>query len=221
MTESHTMRIFDEDLHAISNEVIILFNHVRAEVDNAIKALITQDTELARSVIASDKDANLQMSKVNLHTVKALARQQAMAGDLRAIVAASRIAPHLERIGDYAKGTAKRTLKLSQPLTNEIEAELTWMAQRLDAMLLSIMEAYQTQNADMANIAWGDDDKLDTLYESLFSHILQLMLQDNHWIVDGTQLMLIAKGLERAGDHAADIAEEIYFMVKGIPLPRP
>lgn len=221
MTGSHTLRIFDEDLQAISNEVTLLFNQVRMEVENAIKALINNDHELARSVIASDKDANLLMSKVNQHTVKALARQQAMAGDLRAIMAASRIAPHLERIGDYAKGTAKRTLKLSQPLTAEIESNLTWMAKRLDDMLISTMQAYQTLNAEMANIAWRDDDKLDTLYKSLFTHILLLMQQDSRWIADGTQLMLLIKGLERAGDHAADIAEEIYFMVKGTPIPRP
>lgn len=108
---------------------------------------------------------------------------EAMADDLRAILAASCIAIHLERIGNYAENTAKRSRHLSQPISAE----------------------------------------LDTVYTNLFQHLFRTMSKETRNIADGTQLLLIAKRLERADDHVTDIAEEIYLMVTGIPLqgPRP
>lgn len=223
MTESHTLRIFDEDLKAISDEILLLGQQVAKEINLALLALTTHDLAMARVVIDSDRNADALLDKINHHTTRTLARQQAMAGDLRAILAAARIGPHLERIGDYAKNMAKRTGRLSAPLDAELAAQFRWMGSRIQSMLDRVMLAYRNHDAAMANVAWADDAELDALYARLFEHLFNHMHADKQHIADGIQLMFIAKGLERAGDHVTDIAEEIYLMVTGGPLqgPRP
>lgn len=223
MTDKHTLRIFDEDLKALSTEVLNLASQVNEELESAIKALIQGDRAAADAVIASDRRVDDLQDRINAHTTRTLARQQAMADDLRAILAAARIAPHLERIGDYAKNTAKRSKRLGAPVDAEVAAQLRWMGTRISAMLRRVTEAYAGHDAELANVAWSDDAELDAVYSRLFEHLLTRMRDDRTYVRDGTQLLFIAKGLERAGDHVTNIAEEVYLMVTGKPLqgPRP
>lgn len=223
MTDKHTLRIFDEDLKALSGEIVNLANQVDEELEQAIEALISANAALAAVVIDSDRRVDDLQDRVNAHTTRTLARQQAMADDLRAIFAAARIAPHLERIGDYAKNTAKRSKRLGAPIDAEVAAQFLWMGMRIGAMLRRVTEAYSRHDAEQANVAWSDDAELDAVYAKLFEHLLARMREDSAYVADGTQLLFIAKGLERAGDHVTDIAEEVYLMVTGRPLqgPRP
>jgi len=223
MTDKHTLSIFDQDLKAISDEIVNLANRVNEELEQAIEALISADPTLATAVIDSDRRVDDLQYRVNAHTTRTLARQQAMADDLRAILAAARIAPHLERIGDYAKNTAKRSQRLGAPIDAEVAAQFRWMGTRIGAMLRRVTKAYSRHDAEQANVAWSDDAELDAVYAKLFEHLLARMREDSTYVTDGTQLLFIAKGLERAGDHVTDIAEEVYLMVTGKPLqgPRP
>jgi len=150
-----------------------------------------------------------------------LARQQAMADDLREILAAGRIAAHLERMADYAKNTAKRTQVLNGKIDAEIGEQFIWMNERVVAMLRQVMGAYQERDYEAANVAWSSDIELDRMYGKLFACLLEQMRNDPASIKDATQLLFIAKGLERAGDHVTDIAEEVYLMVTGTPLQGP
>lgn len=223
MTTKHTLRIFDEDLKTLSSDILTLAHQVRAELKRAVVSLIHSDAETARAVIDSDRSADALLDKIQTHATRTLARQQAMADDLRMILATSRLAMHLERIGDYAKNTAKRSLRLTQPIDPHIAKRFAWMATRIDSMLDRVTQAYETLNAHLANVAWADDAELDAVYAQLFQHLLHTMTDQSLLLADGTQLLFIAKGLERAGDHVTDIAEEVYVMVTGTPLqgPRP
>lgn len=223
MTNKHTLQIFDQDLSALSGEIVNLASEVNEELEKAIQALITADPALASAVIDSDRRVDELQDRINAHTTRTLARQQAMADDLRVILAAARIAPHLERIGDYAKNTAKRSKQLTSPVNAEIAAQFSWMGARIAAMLRRVTDAYVTHDADLANVAWSDDAELDAVYAKLFAHLLARMRENSAYVADGTQLLFIAKGLERTGDHVTDIAEEVYLMVTGKPLkgPRP
>ncbi|MCI0506498.1 MAG: phosphate signaling complex protein PhoU [Gammaproteobacteria bacterium] len=223
MADKHTLRIFDEDLEKLRAEVIKLAGQVEDELTRALTALISGDHNLAREVIASDRQADALQDAINVHTAHVLARQQAMASDLRAILAASRVAPHLERIGDYAKNTAKRLQRLSTPIDPDMTAQFYWMGERIKSMLRRVTDAYMRDDAELANVTWADDAELDAVYSRLFERLLNIMRDDNKRVADGTQLLFIAKGLERAGDHVTDIAEEVYLMVTGKPLqgPRP
>lgn len=223
MTDRHTLHSFDEDIKALSDEIINLSEQVANELQQALSALRAGDHAAAERVVESDHLADALQDKINAHTTRALTRQQPLARDLRAILAASRIAPHLERIGDYAKNTAKRTQRLSQPIDAELAGRFHWMGTRIISMLHRVTDAYVKQDAQLANVAWTDDAELDAVYAGLFKYLLQAMCADSRRVADGSQLLFIAKGLERAGDHVTDIAEEVHLMVTGSPLsgPRP
>lgn len=223
MAEKHTLRVFDQDLESLSTEILNLAACIGLELDGALEALTTGDPAKVQAVIDSNRKANHLQDRINQHIARVLARQQAVADDLRAILAAARIAPHLERIGDYAKNTVRRTRNLSRPVDPDVSAQFCWMVTRIQSMLHRVTEAYARRDAEAANVAWANDAEVDAVYAGLFQHVLQQMREDSSRVADGTHLLFIAKGLERAGDHVTDIAEEVYFMVTGKPLrgPRP
>jgi phosphate transport system protein len=223
MPGRHTLRSFDEDLRTLRQEVVDLAGQVGRQLERALEAFSTGDPAIAQEVKAEDLRADALHQDINRHVAQVLARQHAVADDLREILAAGRIAMHLERVGDYAKNTAKRTLLLSRKVDSELYAQFHWMGARVIAMLQRIVAAYEQRDAAEANVTWTSDAELDQLYNTLFVHVLDLMKMDSSAIGDGTQFLFIAKGLERAGDHLTDIAEEVYLMVTGEPLegPRP
>jgi phosphate transport system protein len=223
MPGKHILESFDQDLELLREEVQRLAEQAEEQLERALEALLNDDRLLAQEVVASDVTADRLQQQINLHMNIVLACQQAMADDLREILAAGRIAAHLERLADYAKNTAKRTQVLSRKVDAEVGAQFSWMSERVGAMLRQVMRAYQERDAAEANVAWSSDIELDRMYGKLFAHLLEQMQQDPGSIRDATQLLFIAKGLERAGDHVTDIAEEIYLMVTGAPLqgPRP
>lgn len=223
MSGKHILESFDQDLLLLRDEVQRLANQAEEELERAMQALLSDDHKLAQEVVASDVTADHLQQRINHHMTVVLARQQAMADDLREILAAGRIAAHLERLADYAKNTAKRTQALSRKVDAEIGAQFSWMSDRVSAMLRQVVRAYRERDASEANVAWSSDVELDRIYGKLFAHLLEQMRQDPGSIKDATQLLFIAKGLERAGDHVTDIAEEVYLMVTGAPLqgPRP
>ena len=218
MNGKHTLRQFDEDLERLSGEVNQLGEQVLLELEQALAALASGDHSRLAAIIDSDRRADALLDSINHHATQVLVRQQAMAVDLRMIVAASRIGLHLERIGDYAKNTAKRTERITGSLDAELLAQFHWMGARVLAMLRRVMEAYQQGDAELANVAWTDDAELDSVYANLFARLLELLSQAPDAAANLVQLLFIAKGLERAGDHVTDIAEEVFFMIRGTPL---
>jgi phosphate transport system protein len=216
--KKHTLHSFDLDLRQLQEEVSGLAKQVSEELDRALAALLSGDRDAAKDVIKSDRHTNALYEKIEKHTTTILTRQHAMADDLRSILAAGRIALHLERIGDYAKNTAKRSQRLAQPLDATISAQFKWMGERIQVMISRTKEAYEKDDAELANVAWADDDEIDDMYAKLFSHLLDSMSNNTAPIADSVQLMFIAKGLERAGDHVTDIAEEVYLKITGKPL---
>ena len=147
-----------------------------------------------------------------------LALRQPMAKDLRAIVAALRIAGDLERIGDYAKNVAKRTMALNQVPAVRLAASIPRMGKLVQQIIKDILDAYTERDADKAYAAWSRDEEVDGMYNSLFRELLTYMMEDPRNITPCTHILFIAKNIERMGDHATNIAETIYFVVHGVPM---
>ena len=218
MPEKHTLGSFDKDLDLLRDAVQHLADLTQNEIENAMQALLSSDHDLAQAVVDNDLVIDQLQQQILLQMNIVLARQQAMAQDLREIMAAGRIAAHLERVADHAKNIARRTLELDRTVDEEIGSQLKWMNDRISSMLQQVMGAYQRRNVEESIIAWSSDDELDRVYSKLFSHLLDRMQQDTDSIKTATLLLFIAKGLEREGDHVTNSAEEIHLMVTGTPL---
>ncbi len=223
MPGKHTLELFDHDLERLREEVLRLSAMAGEELDAAMLALLNRDAQAAQAVIDSDLNADHLQLRIHRHMTVVLARQQAMADDLREILAAGRMADYLERLGDQAKKIARRSTALTAAVEPRIAERLAWMNERIGATLQQVMDAYARRDAEAANVVWSSDGELDAVYRELFGVLLDRMRHDSGSVADGVQLLLIAKGLERAGDYLTNIAEEVYLMVTGIPLqgPRP
>jgi phosphate transport system protein len=141
-----------------------------------------------------------------------------MARDLREIFVALKIASDLERICDYAANVAKRSIALSQAPPVQLVHALPRMAQFALLLVKDVIDAYVEHDADKALAVWNRDEELDEMYSGLFRELLTYMMEDPRNITACTHLLFMAKNIERIGDHATNIAENLYFLVHGTPL---
>jgi phosphate transport system protein len=217
MTE-HTVRAYDEDLAQLKTTLAQMGGLVEHQLDTAIDALVRRDTALADRVIQGDEKIDALDHQVEEKAILTIARRQPVARDLREIMVAIRVASDLERIGDLAKNTAKRTHALSDAVPRRLMAGFTRMGRLAQEELKNILDAYARSDSEKALQVWRSDEDLDALYNSIFRELLTYMMEDPRNITLCTHLLFGAKNLERIGDHATNIAENIYFLINGKPI---
>lgn len=180
-----------------------------------ITALLKRDTALAERVIATDE---LQR-EIEEKAVTTIARRQPMAVDLREIVGTLRISNDLERIGDLAENIAKRQLLLTEELPiNEIARQLKHMSDLVRDQLARVLRSYEQRDIVLALDVWRKDREIDALNTSLFRELLTYMTEDPRNVTFCSHMLFCAKNIERAGDHATNIAETVYYIVEGHQL---
>jgi phosphate transport system protein len=191
-----------------------------AQLEAALDVVERRDDKAAERVIGNDDAIDALEQQVN-HDVIRLIRRGPLAGDLRVILAALRVASDIERIGDLAANIAKRSmaLNLAPPLphTRGLDA-LGRMAAR---QVRDVLDAYVQRDGEAALRVRASDAELDTLYTGLFRELLTYMMEDARAITPCTHLLFMAKNLERIGDHATNIAENVWFLIHGEELMPP
>ena len=214
----HTVKAFDEELGALKTMLSQMGGLAEEQLDNAIDALLRRDIALADRVIQNDGKIDILERQIEEKAILTIAKRQPMARDLREIIVAIRVASDLERIGDLAKNTAKRTHAISETLPRKLMTGVSRMGRLAQAEVKNILDAYSRQDAEMAMEVWRADEELDALYNSIFRELLTYMMEDPRNIGICTHLLFGAKNMERIGDHATNIAENIYYLVHGHAL---
>lgn len=214
----HIVKSFTEQLELLATGVAQMGGLAEAQFANAIEAIAKRDTKLAEIAIGSDERVDRIQQTIEEQALKVLALRQPMAVDLRTTLAALKIANELERIGDLAKNIGKRALVLNREPPIKLAQSLARMGRQSLAQLKAVLDAYSARNADAAKAVWRQDEEIDELYNSLFRELLTYMMEDPRTIGLCTHLLFIAKNIERAGDHATNIAEIVYHMVTGTYL---
>ena len=219
----HIVKAFTEQLESLANTVAQMGGLAEAQFANAIEAIAKRDGKLAEAAIGSDERVDRIQQTIEEQALKLLALRQPMAVDLRATLAAIKIANELERIGDLAKNSGKRALVLNREPPIRLTQSLARMGRQSLAQLKMVLDAYSDRDAEAARNVWRHDEEIDELYNSLFRELLTYMMEDPRTIGLCTHLLFIAKNIERAGDHATNIAETVYHMVTGsfMRLDRP
>ncbi|GAB4070451.1 phosphate signaling complex protein PhoU [Ancylobacter sonchi] len=216
MPSEHIVSSFDTDLKEISRHVVEMGGQAEQLVADSVQALIKRDAELAQKVIVLDGPIDLLQREIEEKAILTIARRQPLAGDLREVVAAMRIANDLERIGDLAKNTAKRVLALTgefhpQKLVRGVEH----MSSMVLEQLKEVLDAYAGRDDARAIEVWKRDGEIDVLYTSLFRELLTYMMEDPRNISLCTHLLFCAKNIERIGDHATNVAETVHYLATG------
>lgn len=215
MSNEHIVSSFDEELRVLHKSIMQMGGLVEAQIAQSLQAMNKRDSQLASAVVANDGQVDALHHEIDEQVVRMLALRQPMASDLRTVVASLRIATDLERIGDYAANIAKRTLALNVSPTVKPAAGVLRMGKIVQSIVNDVLDAYADRNADRAAAIRERDTEVDELYTSLFRELLTYMMEDPRNITACTHVLFMSKNLERMGDHATNIAETIYYIVRG------
>ncbi|MBP3984948.1 phosphate signaling complex protein PhoU [Pseudoxanthomonas helianthi] len=210
----HIVKSYDEEQRAVSEEILRMGEIAVAQLEAALDVVERRDDQAARRIIANDEAIDALESQTS-HDVMHLALRGPMARDLRVILSSLRIPIDLERIGDYAANVAKRSIALNTAPPVPHATGLRPLGQLAVRQVRDAMAAYRDNDADKALQVRARDAELDATYTALFRELLTYMMEDARNITPSTHLLFMAKNLERIGDHATNIAENVWFLVKG------
>lgn len=214
--EQHIVSAYDRDLEAIQAMIMRMGGMAEAAISQAAEALANRDLTLAENVRKDDKSIDALEQQINEEAARIIALRAPMGNDLRTILTVMKIGTDLERIGDYAKNIAKRmsVLAQTQPINGSSKA-LQRMARSVEAMLHDALDAYVQRSEDLASDVRERDREVDQMYNTLFREFLTYMMEDPRQITVCMHLHFIAKNVERMGDHATNIAEQVIYLVTG------
>ena len=212
MTTRHN---YDQELESLRGEILKMGEAVSAAISDAVQSLAKQNEEMARQVIANDDIIDKMEIDIEDHCMVLIARQQPLARDLRVIGTGMKIATDLERMGDHAYDIANVTLRIAnQPLLKPL-VDIPRMAEMAQKMLNDVLRAYVNLDTQLAEAVCHADDEVDYLYQQVFRELLTYMFEDPRTISQATQLIFVARYLERVADHATNIAEWIIYLATG------
>ena len=215
---SHIVKSYGQELQQLRDLLAEMGGLVESQVAMAIEAIVKHDNALAMRVVEQDPAVDALERQAEQFVIRMLALRQPMASDLRQIVAAMKITSAMERIGDYAKNVAKRSIVLGQFALPFSLTGLAAMARLVQENLRLVIDAVGENDAEKADQVWRSDQAIDDLYNSIFRELVTYMMEDARSITPCTHLLFIAKNLERIGDHATNIAETVHYAVTGEPL---
>lgn len=206
---------FDQDLEALRQDLVRMGLIVQDSIKNAVDALARRDKALARQVMDGDDTIDAMQVDIEDRCIALIARQQPVAKDLRILGTGLKITTDLERIGDHAFDIAKIVLLIGdEPLIKPL-VDIPRMAVMAQSMLNDSLQAYLKLDIQLAEKVCRDDDMVDQLYHQVFRELLTYMLEDTKKISQATQLIFVARYLERIADHSTNVAEWVIYLVTG------
>ncbi|RZV45841.1 MAG: phosphate signaling complex protein PhoU [Sphingomonadaceae bacterium] len=212
------VKSFDEELARLSDLISRMGGLAETQLEQSIQALQKRDSSLAEAAIEHDRKIDLLHAEVDEMAIRLLALRQPMAGDLRHIVTGLKIAPIVERIGDYAKNVAKRAVALNQMPPVKPLFTIPRMGRMVREMTKDVLDAFADNDIEKAHEVWVRDAEVDDMYDSLFRELLTYMMEDPRNITPCTHLLFVARNIERIGDLTTNIAELIHYQVEGVIL---
>jgi phosphate transport system protein len=213
MATPHHVPHFQEELELLKARLLEMGGLAEDRLRLVVRGLVDRDLACVERVIVGDAAINQLHIEVDDRCFKLLALHQPMAVDLRAIVAAVKINTDLERVGDLAVNIGEAATRyLQHPPVKEL-IDIPRMASLAQEMLRDALDAYVRRDVQLARAVLDRDDGLDLLKTQVFRELLTHMLRDPETIEPSLDLILISRHLERIGDHATNVAEDVIFMV--------
>lgn len=211
----HTRQAFDDQLHQLEQRLLQFGAFVEAMLEKSIRALTTQDVNLAREVVNSDDTADLMDLEIEQMCIRLLALQQPMSRDLRTIGSAMKVIADVERIGDYSVDIAKAAIKLADEHYFKPLVDIPKMSELVRAMLRRALEALVQRDLAIVREVVASDERVDEMWCALEAQIIEIMQQRPEVVAQAEKLLLVARYLERIGDHTVNIVERVAYIETG------
>jgi phosphate transport system protein len=216
MAEYSSRNGFHVELKMLESDLVRLGERAQDALTNATWALKERDFSLAREVIQDEEATNLLAERIDSQGFQLIARNRPIGQDLRTVSAILHMAVDLERIGDYGVHIAKIALAIGDAPFVKPLVDIPRMATRVREMIGGALCAFLGRDAAAAREICPLDDEVDDLEKRIMRDLIDLMTRDSRTIPQSTRLLLVARNLERAGDHATNLAERILFMITGV-----
>jgi phosphate transport system protein len=215
MGKIHTDREYESELKKLRERLLKMAGRVEEMISDSVKSLVERDIELAQRTIDADHLVNRAEVETDELCLMILAKRQPVASDLRFVTLSLKMVTDLERIGDLAVNICERAIDLGQDAPLKPWVDVPHMASIAQGMVRDAIDAFVAGDADRAQSVIERDKSLDELYIRVFRELLSAMLNDTSKVERGIHAQSVAKWLERMGDHATNLAEQVVFMVKG------
>jgi phosphate transport system protein len=214
--ENHIMKQFDEELEEIRTRLMEMGGKVEQQLQNAIRAISDADSKLAEDVIAEEQHVDEMEVDIDEACILIIARRQPAASDLRLVMMVTKAVNDLERIGDEAKKIANHAVILAeQGGSSEGYTEIRHMGQSVSRMLANALDAFARFDVDAAMRTLEEDKQIDLDYKTALRELVTYMMEDPRSISRVINVLWVIRSLERIGDHAKNLCEQIVFVVKG------
>lgn len=206
---------FDVQLHDLQEMLIRMGIKVEEMIDKAMQALLERDEALARQVVEMDDIVDDMDLSIERRCIHLLATQQPLARDLRLIVSVLKIIADVERMADFAVDIAKKAIRLADLPRVEHFVDLGRMARLVQEMLRDSLRSFVEQDIELAKQVGDKDHQVDRLYAQNIDALLRLMNEHHDYITPGAHLVLVARYIERIGDHITNVVERVHYLVTG------
>ncbi len=208
-------RHFVHDLDELKERLLWMGGLAERAVHQAMEAVLEAQEEPAQRVLTEENAINELQIEIDDRVMHLLALQQLMAADLRLVLAVSRINNDLERIGDQAVNISEAALRIVRHPRVKPYVDLPRMSELAEEMVRDSLNAVVRRDVELARSVLTRDDQVDRLRDQIFRELLTYMMGDSSVVFPAFELILVAKNLERVGDHATNIAEDVIYMVEG------
>ena len=217
MTDGHTLRSFDTALSDIDAKFARMGEKVVVMVENAVGAIVKQDRRLALSIVEADLEVDEMFEELRSDCFDVILKFQPVARDLRQVMSIEHAVGDLERIGDHAKNMAKAVISAEAPGDMGSDSHLSELAALVVASLRQVLQAMEARDSAAAGRVIAGDAKIDALNATIFDKAMVEVADASSAAAPRIRLLFMCKALERIGDHATNIAEEVRFLTRGLP----
>lgn len=205
----------ERDLTRLKEEILRLGAMVERALDDAIRALIDRDEDLARQVVEGDHLIDEREVEIEEECLKILALHQPVAIDLRILITALKVNNDLERVGDLAQNIARRSTFLARHPPLNLPLDIEGMSHKARAMVRASLDSLVNLDADKARAVCVSDDEIDHSLKESYKHLQAYMMNHAEAIPRALNHLSVARHLERIADHATNIAEDVIFLLEG------
>jgi phosphate transport system protein len=212
------MRPFEEELKLLNDALLEMGAAVAQSVHKSVYSLLDKNEDFAHQVLRDESHIDQMEIHIDDLATSLIVREQPVARDMRFLVVAIKISTDLERMGDLAVSIVERSLSLMRYPSGQEPGYFSEIVNLVESMVLKSLEAFIKRDVELARQVLISDDQVDRVRNSIQQQLIATMESDPTSITRALDHLLIARGLERIGDHATNIAEDVIFLVQGVDV---
>ena len=216
MSDDHIVKSYDEELHIINDAIVQMGSLTESLLEDSMNAITKMDKDSVSKIVESDKKINKFRASIDEQIMTLLVKRSPVAIDLRLAISTLKISQDLERIGDLAKGNAKKILPLPEDdLPPEMLNSMRRLGVAVQKQIKLSLDSYLERSTEKAIQVVKDDEQVNDLTKISIKEVLDFLAKDKKNLEFATNLLFVSKNLERAGDHITRIAENVYYLISG------